>query len=74
MKVKKVKAVKPKFIVRQFERACSGNYAVFRAQDIKRGMDGLITYADGVNPFRGYQDMTKEHAVIVMDRLEKECK
>ena len=74
MPVKKAKAKKEKFVVKQFEKGCSSNYAIFRAQDVKHIKNDVVRFDDYAEPFRGYKDLTKEMAGVIKVRLEREIK
>lgn len=64
-------AKKARFVARQFGGGCANNYAVFRVKDV-RSVKGVVPAHSGYVPFRGYENMTREYAESVIERLERE--
>ena len=62
---------KPRFVARQYINGCANSYAVFQLKDVKRFKGVVPAFEDAV-PFRGYENLTREYAECVVERLEKE--
>lgn len=61
---------KLKFVVRQYNDSNRTAYAIFRAKDV--GSRKLVTWKDGIEPFRGYSDLDLELANSIKQRLDLE--
>ena len=59
--------------VKQYDGGGSTGYALFKASQV-RNIGDMVTWDQGIDPFRGYYGLSKAEANMYKERLEKELK